>query len=619
MTSPCSVKRISPSNVPGGWARIAWFARPPPRPTVPPRPWKKRSSTPACAPHLGEPGEPALERPVRREVAPVLRGVRVAEHDLGDPPAVHERAVQRLGQGLGHELGRPREVVHRLEERDDVERGLSLGEEADLLREEDRLEEVRERVAHRDDVGLDRLRADLAVRPADHAHRVERLLGLGARARADGEERARVRELAPEHRELARLVEGGVVVLGSPEPQELGHDALVDLGVLAQVERGEVEAEGVDALTKLGQAPALGELGGPRLVQRVGDEGEVLGELVGGPVATLPALGGRREPRLAPEEEAYERLLHVPGARARLDDRVVLRQALDALRREPRDLDRGGERAPELAEVGREPLEDEGAVLEERPARELGGDVGVPVAVAPDPRAVGDLGERGPRGQGAPRVEAEPGHDRQDRALEEVQRVADLLGHGEALVPQLVGEPELDEERVEPRLDEVGGVEAGVERGRPVEVVERERDGGELVEDRLALGLGGVRGERRHDGDALGGLLQRGLAPALAHPRGGVGDGFAPLRPLAVHADDLLLLGEVDQLEGQREEPREGAHEDGIVLALLGERAVGDRRPRRLGEPRERVARDEPPERAVEPLDVARETSGEPLGARVQS
>ena len=46
MTSPCSVILISPSSVPAGWARIASWVGPPPRPIVPPRPWKSRRRTP---------------------------------------------------------------------------------------------------------------------------------------------------------------------------------------------------------------------------------------------------------------------------------------------------------------------------------------------------------------------------------------------------------------------------------------------------------------------------------------------------------------------------------------------------------------------------------------------
>ena len=49
-TSPCSVMRMRPEKQPSGCARIAECVGPPPRPTVPPRPWKSRSFTPhSCA------------------------------------------------------------------------------------------------------------------------------------------------------------------------------------------------------------------------------------------------------------------------------------------------------------------------------------------------------------------------------------------------------------------------------------------------------------------------------------------------------------------------------------------------------------------------------------------
>ncbi len=46
ITSPCSVTLTSPSTVPDGSAMIASYVGPPPRPTEPPLPWKKRSRTP---------------------------------------------------------------------------------------------------------------------------------------------------------------------------------------------------------------------------------------------------------------------------------------------------------------------------------------------------------------------------------------------------------------------------------------------------------------------------------------------------------------------------------------------------------------------------------------------
>jgi hypothetical protein len=45
-TSPCSVMRISPLKLSSGCAKMARCVGPPPRPTVPPRPWNRRSVTP---------------------------------------------------------------------------------------------------------------------------------------------------------------------------------------------------------------------------------------------------------------------------------------------------------------------------------------------------------------------------------------------------------------------------------------------------------------------------------------------------------------------------------------------------------------------------------------------
>ena len=48
MISPCSVKRSRPFTVPGGEASTPSRGLEPPRPTVPPRPWKNVRSTPAA-------------------------------------------------------------------------------------------------------------------------------------------------------------------------------------------------------------------------------------------------------------------------------------------------------------------------------------------------------------------------------------------------------------------------------------------------------------------------------------------------------------------------------------------------------------------------------------------
>ena len=49
IVSPCSVTLSRPDGWPGGCARIAAYVGPPPRPVLPPRPWKIVSSTPRRA------------------------------------------------------------------------------------------------------------------------------------------------------------------------------------------------------------------------------------------------------------------------------------------------------------------------------------------------------------------------------------------------------------------------------------------------------------------------------------------------------------------------------------------------------------------------------------------
>ena len=65
-TSPCSVIFSRPATVPGGWARIATFVGPPPRPSAPPRPWKKTQRTPCAREHLGERRSARGRSPSRR-------------------------------------------------------------------------------------------------------------------------------------------------------------------------------------------------------------------------------------------------------------------------------------------------------------------------------------------------------------------------------------------------------------------------------------------------------------------------------------------------------------------------------------------------------------------------
>ena len=96
-TSPCSVMRISPEKSPTGCARIARCVGPPPRPTVPPRPWKSRSFTPhsratACSARCA-----LCKFPRAGQHPAVFVRVRIAEHHfLAAAPGI-EQATCILG------------------------------------------------------------------------------------------------------------------------------------------------------------------------------------------------------------------------------------------------------------------------------------------------------------------------------------------------------------------------------------------------------------------------------------------------------------------------------------------------------------------------------------------
>ena len=271
MISPCSVIRSPPPTLPGGCARIASNDGPPPRPTVPPRPWKSRSVTRGRGEHGGEPCLGAVERPVRRQVAAVLVAVRVAEHHfLHAAPARHQAAIRRQRERRPHHRRRPLEVVDGLEQRDDVQRRSVRAREPRLLQQHRDLEQVRHRRALGDHVMRQRRRAVVPVDPRGGGE--DRELGGGPRRVRDVRRRQQPRagELAREQRHARLLAERRVARLHAGAGEELADDGLVDVAVLPQVERGQVKAEHVDRAPER-REPTVGEQRGavpPRATRR---------------------------------------------------------------------------------------------------------------------------------------------------------------------------------------------------------------------------------------------------------------------------------------------------------------------------------------------------------------
>ena len=107
-----------------------------------------------------------------------------------------------------------------------------------------------------DDAGADRVGAvGLADRRggAEHREFAGRLLAVGDERR---DQRARRAQLAQQQRDARLLVEREIVDAGRRRGEEFGDGALVHVGILAQIERREMEAEHVDGAAQRAQAAA---------------------------------------------------------------------------------------------------------------------------------------------------------------------------------------------------------------------------------------------------------------------------------------------------------------------------------------------------------------------------
>ena len=398
----------------------------------------------------------------------------------------------------------------------------------------------------------------------------------------------------------------------------------MDGRVLAHLERGEVEPERRELPAEVGEL-AVRDAPEPVRRERVLDDGQLRVERLGVAVAAgaRRGLAGQRRPG-APDPlrdraqplpvrllgEAAVELAHrlgqlLPVLRERMVERPV-----DGVRR-----DAGGDRLHQPQGDGLVAAEQVVRLEPRGVHRDVARDARVAVAVGADPRPEAEQrrredrvgaraarigGVRGARvraggttARAAParpvagRVERpvdralEAGHDREQRLVEDRERGPDLVErrrHDRAQpggVPQdrdLLAEPA-------PQVRVLVG-----RRERVIELVEQAPDPAQRDEQRPPAGLGGVRGEHRVDMDGRDERPDAIGTVDRQQPGDRVGDGIVD-RPAAggtgsgaQDADPLPLLGEVDELEVERERLGDGR---GLVEVQRGD-LVGEPRALRV-------------------------------------
>ena len=351
-----------------------------------------------------------VQRPARGEEAAVLVAVRVAQHHLlglvagGQQVPVDGQREQAL-----HDPGGVLQVADGLEQRHDVdvERVLQRAQQARFLQQHRQLEQVGDVVGLGNDAVANRRLAIALVRAACRAKDRQLAFGLVRVAHVGRGERARGGELLEQQRAAARFVPGAVVGARAGDLEQLGHHALMHVGVLAQVNRRQMKAEHLHRAAQLAQPPAAERgrtVGHQRAVQGVeilGQRGRIgigfgAGDRVArGLVAEQCAVGGGQPGVEAGHRAAVGLVAAVRGVVAR-----ALGQRQQRVRGTDEALAHRQLRAQrvQLVEVV---LERHGSVHRQRLVEYLGGDEGVAVAVAADPAA--DLQEIGQLGAGQTR------------------------------------------------------------------------------------------------------------------------------------------------------------------------------------------------------------------------
>lgn len=560
----------------------------------------------------GDAGLAALEGPLRGDDPGVLVGIGVTDHDLlaefsGAAGALCVEGEAGAGDGKleegAEEFGAAFEVLDRFKKRyDGKEADHALGEETEetgFAGEDVDAQEIGHASGHAHDQrtqGIGAVGGDVA---GEHAIRGEHGIGFRAGRGRGMKEGAWRTDLAFKQAESLGL--GPVLPLGSVDSgggEKLADGAVVEGGVLADVEGGEVESEGLEDPAD-GQDVVIGEAVGPGFAKGLVKGLEILIELGG---CGVPARGGEDAGELARVHLHREaggqefRGLAPWFAGMHLEDGPGL------------VAQGGGTTVAELCEAGRgrlDPLgkgqtfgegdeltvqDDEGVGPE--PFQGFGGDfgrdTGMAVAIAANPGAEtqarsGNTCRRGRCREagvfpGGGQAAIEFGNDRRKDVAEVVEDVAAFVGDGGLLEEDFTGAPETFEE-----CGDLGTKSSAV--GIGAGGLDEPHQGAMLFKDGGPLGLGGVGGEDGFHVHIVEGLPDgfRGGTVALEFgeligPEASLGLGaFGGLAEVA-HGFGGVFLDGIEELEGHRKTERQPRGRGGqkIVGGLGDGGAPGD-------------------------------------------
>ena len=163
-------------------------------------------------------------------------------------------------------------------------RARSAIEQTGLLEQHRRLEHVRHRLAHRDDVVGHRVRAEYMDGAGAAATDVEFLAGQFRQFGAIADQGSAGAEFGHQQFDAVGLGQRPIVRMHAGPRQQLGDDLLVHVGVLPHVQTGQVKTEDVHGFPQPGQ-PVVGQYRAAVGAQRRVDDVEVGQQLRRSPVA----------------------------------------------------------------------------------------------------------------------------------------------------------------------------------------------------------------------------------------------------------------------------------------------------------------------------------------------